>query len=84
MFRQRNNNGRDHRSSKACMTRARRSAQTSAPGRRQSERRNASGANPKPSLFYLFAGGTMWPVIRGLYRYKAYGIEQGTEQGRRC
>jgi 1-acyl-sn-glycerol-3-phosphate acyltransferase len=42
---------------------------------------NTSGSNPRPSLFYLFAGGTTWPVIRGLYRYKAYGVEQVPSRG---
>jgi 1-acyl-sn-glycerol-3-phosphate acyltransferase len=42
---------------------------------------NASGVNPRPSLFYLFAGGATWPVIRGLYRYKASGVEQVPSSG---
>jgi 1-acyl-sn-glycerol-3-phosphate acyltransferase len=42
---------------------------------------NASGADPRPSLFYLFAGGATWPVIHGLYRYKAYGVEQVPSRG---
>jgi len=36
---------------------------------------------PRPSAFYSFAAAISWPVVHGLYRFKAYGTEQLPAEG---
>ena len=35
----------------------------------------------RPSPFYLFAGFVSWPVLHGLYRFRAEGVENLPESG---
>jgi 1-acyl-sn-glycerol-3-phosphate acyltransferase len=35
----------------------------------------------RPSPFYMFAGIVSWPVIKGLYRLRAEGVENVPEEG---
>jgi 1-acyl-sn-glycerol-3-phosphate acyltransferase len=35
----------------------------------------------RPSTFYLVAGGISWPVVRGLYRLRAEGLENVPQEG---
>jgi|SRR5438034_3557872 len=36
---------------------------------------------PRPSLFYLLVGLASWPILRGLYRYRAVGQEHLPRDG---
>lgn len=38
-------------------------------------------ATPRPSWFYLLAGGLSWPLVRGLYRLSARGLENLPAEG---
>jgi len=35
----------------------------------------------RPSPFYLFAGAVTWPIVRGLYRLRAEGVENVPSSG---
>ena len=35
----------------------------------------------RPSTFYLVAGGISWPVVRGLYRLRAEGLDNVPQEG---
>src|SRR5204862_4427824 len=35
----------------------------------------------RPSPFYLFAGAVTWPIVRGLYRLRAEGVENVPPSG---